>query len=93
MSISVALVTMISWLIDFMIDFMISLLIALVPKLIVRQAHAGKKRKMADIYMVGEMVQNSQNLYSFAFIDFILIHEYIYSHSTTKLSFNIYTNS
>ena len=40
--------------------------------------------------MVGEMVQNSQSLYSFTFTAFIVIHEYIYSHSTTKLSFKKY---
>jgi len=30
--------------------------------------------------MVGEMVQNSQSLYSFAFNVVIIIHKYIYSH-------------
>ena len=31
--------------------------------------------------------------YSFTFKDFILVHEYIHSHSTTTWSFNMYTNS
>ena len=35
--------------------------------------------------MVSEMVQNSQSLYSFTFTAVIVIHEYIYSHSTTSL--------
>ena len=34
--------------------------------------------------MVSEMVQNSQSLYSFTFNALFIIHEYIYSHSTTK---------
>ena len=37
--------------------------------------------------MVGEMVQNSQKLYSFTFNGVIVIHEYIYSHSTTEFTF------
>ena len=37
--------------------------------------------------MVGEMVQNSRSLYSFTFTAAIVIHEYIYSHSTTKFTF------
>ena len=36
--------------------------------------------------MVGEMVQNSQSLYSFTFKAPIDIHEYIYSHSTKIFS-------
>ena len=40
--------------------------------------------------MVGEMVQNSQSLYSFTFTAVIVIHEYIYSHSTTKFTFKKY---
>ena len=36
--------------------------------------------------MVGEMVQNSQSLYSFTFTVVIVIHEYIYSRSTTTVS-------
>ena len=43
--------------------------------------------------MVGEMVQNSQSLYSFTFNAVIFIHEYIYSHSTTKFIFRKYINS
>ena len=43
--------------------------------------------------MVGEMVQNSQSLYSFTFSAVICIHEYIYSHSTTKFIFKKYINS
>ena len=43
--------------------------------------------------MVGEMVQNSQSLYSFTFSAVIFIHEYIYSHSTTKFIFRKYINS
>ena len=34
--------------------------------------------------MVGGMVQNSQTLHLFTFNAFIIIHECIYSHSTTK---------
>ena len=37
--------------------------------------------------MVSEMVQYSQSLYSFSFNAVIDIHEYIYSHSTTKFTF------
>ena len=41
--------------------------------------------------MVGEMVQNSQSLYSFTFMAVIVIHEYIYSsHSTTVYIQEIY---
>ena len=40
--------------------------------------------------MVNEMVQNSQSLYSFTFTAVIVIHEYIYSHSTTKFTFKKY---
>ena len=43
--------------------------------------------------MVGEMVQNSQSLYSFTFSAVIFIHEYIYSHSTTKFIVKKYINS
>ena len=43
--------------------------------------------------MVGEMVQNSQSLYSFTFNVVIIIHEYVYSHSTTKFIFKKYINS
>ena len=43
--------------------------------------------------MVGEMVQNSQRLYSFTFNAFIIIHEYTYSHATTKFMFKKYINS
>ena len=42
------------------------------------------------ISIVGEMVQNSQSLYSFTFTAVIVIHEYIYSHSTTKFTFKKY---
>ena len=34
--------------------------------------------------MVGEMVQNSQSLYSFTFNAVIVIHEYIYSHNVSS---------
>ena len=37
--------------------------------------------------MVGEMVQNSQSLYAFTFNVLIDIHEDIYSHSTTEITF------
>ena len=43
--------------------------------------------------MVGGMVQNSQSLYLFTFNALIIIHEYIYSHSTTKFIFKKYINS
>ena len=46
-----------------------------------------------SLCMVSEMVQNSQIPYTFTFNDVILVHQYIYSHSTTTLSFNMYTNS
>ena len=36
--------------------------------------------------MAGEMVQNSQSLYSFTFNALIGIHEYIYSHSTIEFT-------
>ena len=42
------------------------------------------------VTMVGEMVQNSQSLYSFTFSALIDIHEYIYSHSTTEFTFKKY---
>lgn len=41
-------------------------------------------------FMVGKMVQNSQNSYSFTFTAVIVIHEYIYSHATTKFTFKKY---
>ena len=40
--------------------------------------------------MVAEMVQNSKSLYSFTFPAFIVIHDHIYSHSTTKFTFKKY---
>ena len=43
--------------------------------------------------MVSEMVQNSQSLYSFTFNAVIVIHEYIYPHSTTKFTFKKYIYS
>ena len=43
--------------------------------------------------MVNEMVQNSQSLYSFTFNALFIIHEYIYSHSTTKFLFKKYIYS
>ena len=43
--------------------------------------------------MVGEMMQNSQSLYSFTFNALIDIHEYIYSHSTTEFTFKKYIYS
>ena len=43
--------------------------------------------------MVGEMVQNSQSVYSFTFSAVIIIHEYIYSHSTIQFVFRKYINS
>ena len=43
--------------------------------------------------MVGEMVQNSQSLYSFTFNAAIVIHEYIYSHSTADFTFKKYIYS
>ena len=43
--------------------------------------------------MVGEMVQNSQSLFSFTFNALIDIHEYIYSHSTTEFTFKKYIYS
>ena len=43
--------------------------------------------------MVGEMVQNSQNLYSFTFNAVIVINEYFYSLSTTEFTFKKYIYS
>ena len=43
--------------------------------------------------MVGEMVQNSQSLYSFTFNALIDIHEYIYSHLTIEFTFKKYIYS
>ena len=43
--------------------------------------------------MVGEMVQNSQSLYSFSFNAVIVIHEYIYSQSTTNFTLKKYIYS
>ena len=43
--------------------------------------------------MVGEMVQNSQSLYSFTFNAVIVIHEYIDSHSTTNFTLKKYIYS
>ena len=43
--------------------------------------------------MVGEMVQNSQSLYSFTFNALIDVHDYIYSHSTTEFTFKKYIYS
>ena len=43
--------------------------------------------------MVGEMVQNLQRLYSFAFNAIIIIHQYIYSHSAIKFLFKKYIYS
>ena len=51
------------------------------------------KCQMLYISMVGEMVQNSQSLYSFTFNALIDIHEYIYSHSTTEFTFKKYIYS
>ena len=39
--------------------------------------------------MVGEMVQNSQSLYSFTFSDVIIVYEYIDSHS---VMLSLFTN-
>ena len=46
--------------------------------------------EVSFLFSVGEMVQNSQSLYSFTFTAVIVIHEYIYSHSTTKFAFKKY---
>ena len=43
--------------------------------------------------MVVEMMQNSQSLFSFTFNAVSVIHEYIYSHSTTKFPFKKYIYS
>jgi len=47
--------------------------------------------------MVGEMVQNSRSLHlltnSLTFNAVIVIHEYIYSHSTSKFTFKKYIYS
>ena len=46
-----------------------------------------------DTCMVGEMVQNSQSLYSFTFNAVIVIHVYFYSLSTTEFTFKKYIYS
>ena len=51
------------------------------------------KETLWQLAMVGEMVQNSQSLYSFTFNALIDIHEYIYSHSTTEFTFKKYIYS
>ena len=43
--------------------------------------------------MVGGTVQNSQSLYLFIFNTLVIIHEYIYPHSTTKFTSKKYINS
>ena len=48
---------------------------------------------MRTFSMVGEMVQNSQSLYSFTFNVLIDIHEYIHLHSTTEFTFKKYIYS
>ena len=45
------------------------------------------------VTMIGEMVQNSQSLYSFTFSALIDNHEYIYSHSTTEFTLKKYIYS
>ena len=52
---------------------------------------SSKYRELTD--MVGEMVQNSKSLYSFTFNAVIVIHEYIYSRSTTKFTLKKYIYS
>ena len=49
--------------------------------------------KPYTLAMVGEMVQNSQSLYSFTFNALIDIHEYIQSHSTTEFTLKKYIYS
>ena len=51
------------------------------------------QKQKHDLTMVGEMVQNSQSLYSFSFSALIDIHEYIYSPSTTEFTFKKYSYS
>ena len=58
--------------------------------------YRGKTKNLlvfTELPMVGEMVQNSQSLFSFTFNVLIDIHEYIYSHSTTKFTFKKYIYS
>jgi len=43
--------------------------------------------------IVSEVMQHSQSLYSFTFNALFIIHEYIYSHSTTKFLFKKYIYS
>ena len=52
-----------------------------------------KLKILPETGMVRGMVQNSQSLYLFTFNAFIIIHEYIYSHSTTIFIFKKYINS
>ena len=57
------------------------------------QTFDGKGKSSGKACMVGEMVQNSQSLYSFTFNALIDIYEYIYSHSTTEFTFKKYIYS
>ena len=57
------------------------------------QPLVGNKSPSRESFMVGEMVQNSQSLYSFTFNAVIVIHEYIYSHSTTNFTLKKYIYS
>ena len=52
-----------------------------------------RSRLMFKIFMGSEMVQHSQSLYSFTFNALFIVHEYIYSHSTTKFLCKTYIYS
>ena len=62
-------------------------LIALFP------LQGGGNQELRQDPMVDKMVQKSQSLYSFTFNAFIVIHTYIYSHSTTEFTFKNYIYS
>ena len=61
--------------------------------LLCTQIHTPRHPSSTHVNMVGGMVQYSQSLYLFTFNAFIIIHEYIYSHLTTKFIFKKYINS
>ena len=62
------------------------------PRGMINPSISAEEGLMLDT-IVSEEVQNSQSLYSFTFNALFIIHEYIYSHSTTKFLFKKYIYS
>ena len=62
------------------------------PRGMINPSISAEEGLMLDT-IVSEVVQNSQSLYSFTFNALFIIHEYIYSHSTTKFLFKKYIYS